>query len=350
MSRLAAALLLTAAAPMAAAQPSATLYLRPNSGTATQMFVATFAFTPAAHVVCSGYTAHFTWDQGPLQDAQMTGSTTCTATVTAQPPAGDSAPGKHEVAAYTTPGAITAGPNEFKILAAAPSPSPGPSPSPHPSPSPSPSPTPSPQPSPSPSPSPPNLPCTVANVPSAPAAGATSEGTLQLQGLGGGPITIVTAGPPQMLPPQLGGGRLIAIELTKAEDEESPLLQNALTQSTVFPCAFVSLGQSAAFAYARYALKKVTVIGLQSSLTGSFQVEETVTLAYEQIEWSWQGEDVHGRLVSRSGGGAFGSTGTRVAAAAPGGGAPWAWVVLVLAALLAVAAGVARARRLGPFR
>lgn len=346
MRRLLFGLILTTALPAAVSQ-SAQLSLNPSSGPPTQQFTATFDFFTPLSSGCRGYTVSFDWDSIPLGSAPAGGrSGACSASVSKRPPAGDSSPGQHVVRAVTTPSGYAASAT-FTIIAAGPSPSPSPGPkvTPSPSPSPSPSPTPSPQPAsgatPSPSPPTANLACSVANVP-------TQPGTLQIEGING-TIAVLSAGPAQMLPPLLGSQRLIAMEVTKAEDAVSPTLQDALTAGTVYPCAFLSLGPAAGYQYARYALAKLSIIGLQSSLSGSLQVEETLTVSYQQVAWTWQGTDSRGRQVSRSGSGLYGSTAQAPVAHTSGGAPAWLWVVLGAVVLGALALGTARWRRLWPF-
>src|SRR5205085_2602224 len=83
------------------------------------------------------------------------------------------------------------------------------------------------------------------------------------------------AGPPQMLPPELGTMRLVAMDLTKAEDQASEPLQDALIRGTPFACALLSLGRTSTLAYAHYAFEHVTLLTIQSSLDSEFKMRET---------------------------------------------------------------------------
>jgi len=231
---------------------------------------------------------------------------------------------------HPTPSPIQPPPKPSPIASARPSPKPSTSPSPKTSPTP--------RRSPSPSPLPPVLNCATSSIPAAPPQTPAFAGNLQLQGVFDA-VAVSRAGPASMLPPQLGRNVLVAVQITKPEDTVSSVLQDALTKGTVIPCALLGLGQGTDFTYARYAFRKVQVIGLQSSLDSNFKMQETFTLTYESVQWQYL---LTGSTTPVSGQGPYGAGRGSAAPATGAGPPPWLWLAGFLAILLAIAGGWAR--------
>lgn len=129
--------------------------------------------------------------------------------------------------------------------------------------------------------------------------------------------------------------------LSKPEDALSSVLQDALTNGTVFPCALLGLGQASTYSYARYAFVHVQVIGLQSALDASFKMQETFTLTYETVRWQYQ---LTGVSEPTEGSARYGTGSRPVAEGATRGGFPWAWVAAVTLVLLAISGAWLRLR------
>jgi type VI protein secretion system component Hcp len=283
------ALLGSAASRPASAASTLTLTLTPTQGVATSAFSMTFTDRDPLGLICPGGTVTFSWDNPSrtLATAPL-GGPNCTATASAQTPAG-SAPGAHAVMARSNPLSATA---TYQVVAT-PSPTPRPTPTRPPTrrPTPTPVPTPTPPPTPEPTPVvlPPPPPCDT-RVPQA----TGTAGYLEVAGIAGGVAERQHAGavligsllPTAMLPPALGTVPLTEVELTRAPDGASAALLRAVSTGTHFDCVQLELGPGGEYLYATYAFHDA-IFSTYTPADGG----ERLTLTYVSVDWEYQLRD-----------------------------------------------------------
>jgi type VI protein secretion system component Hcp len=289
------ALLGVAASRPVAAASNVSLTLAPAQGLASGAF--TMTFTDPALLICPGGSVTFFWDttSRTLATAPLSGPG-CTATATAVPPAGFSAPGVHVVIARLTSDLMASATYQVvepAVPTATPRPVPTRTPARRPSPTPSAAPIPTPSPPATAFPAPAPAICDT-KVPQATGV----DGYLEVPGVPGdttepmhaGAILVKTMEPASMLPPAVGTAALTEVGLLRAADRSSPALLRAVSAGTHFDCVQLELGPGPDYLYATYAFHDALFSGYSPS-DGGTGPSERLTLSYVTVDWEYQLRD-----------------------------------------------------------